>query len=588
MLQEAGRGVACRRLLVLVCLLSTIAAPASWAGLAADRVLMNGRIITVDALDTIAQAVAIKDGRIVAVGTDPEVEALTGPGTERIDLLGRTATPGLLDAHCHLASGGFDLLFVVDLSYPAVKSISDAVGRVKEKAAGTKPGAWITGRGWDEGKLAERRYIDASDLDPVSADHPVWLTHTTGHYGVANSVALKLAGITTGTSDPPGGTIDRRPDGTPTGVLKAAAASLVARLVPEVTAAQWREAIRSLAREFNREGMTGLKEPGIGPEVWDAYQEVLAEGALSVRVFALWHAGGSLDETRAQIARVGPFTKPYRSTGDDHLVSGGIKLFMDGSGGARTAWLYDDWNRNFRESDAGNRGYPAADPGLLREQINLYHDAGLHVSVHAIGDRAIDWVVDSYALALQRNPIPGLRHGIIHANIPTDHAIETMAGLQKTYDAGFPEPSSTFMWWIGDTYAGNFGPQRCLRLNPFHTFVSKGIRWAGGSDFDVTPFPARYGIWAAMARETLLGVYGASPYGNAEAVDVRTALRSYTIWAARQMFLEDKIGSIEVGKYADIAVWDKDPYRAPTAAIKDLKCQMTLFQGKVVYRAGDR
>ena len=197
-------------------------------------------------------------------------------------------------------------------------------------------------------------------------------------------------------------------------------------------------------------------------------------------------------------------------------------------------------------------------------------------------------MVDSYALALQRNPIPGLRHGIIHANIPTDHAIETMAGLQKTYDAGFPEPSSTFMWWIGDTYAGNFGPQRCLRLNPFHTFVSKGIRWAGGSDFDVTPFPARYGIWAAMARETLLGVYGASPYGNAEAVDVRTALRSYTIWAARQMFLEDKIGSIEVGKYADIAVWDRDPYRAPTAAIKDLKCQMTLFQGKVVYRAGDR
>jgi len=258
---------------------------------------------------------------------------------------------------------------------------------------------------------------------------------------------------------------------------------------------------------------------------------------------------------------------------------------MDGSGGARTAWLYDEWNRNSRETDAGNRGYPAADPELLRRQISLYHDAGLHVSVHAIGDRAIDWVVDSYQLALQRNPIRGLRHGIIHANIPTDHAIETMATLQKNYDAGFPEPSSTFMWWIGDTYAGNFGPQRCLRLDPFRTFLTKGIRWAGGSDFDVTPFPARYGIWAAMARETLLGIYGSNPYGEAEAIDVRTALRSYTIWAARQMFLEDRIGSIEVGKYADIAVWDKDPYRASTAAIKDLKCRMTLFQGKVVYRA---
>jgi hypothetical protein len=207
------------------------------------------------------------------------------------------------------------------------------------------------------------------------------------------------------------------------------------------------------------------------------------------------------------------------------------------------------------------------------------------VSVHAIGDRAIDWVVDSYALALEKKPTRGLRHGIIHANIPSDHAIATIAMLQKKYDAGFPEPSSTFMWWIGDTYAGNFGPKRCLRLNPFKTFLSKGIRWAGGSDFDVTPFPARYGIWAAMARETLLGVYGTNPYGRDEAVDVRTALRSYTIWAARQMFLEDEIGSIEVGKYADIAVWDQDPYAAPVAAIKDLKCRMTLFQGEVVYRA---
>jgi predicted amidohydrolase YtcJ len=332
--------------------------------------------------------------------------------------------------------------------------------------------------------------------------------------------------------------------------------------------------------------MTGLKEPGIGPEMWDAYRKVLAEGALTVRVFALWSAGDSLDETRTLISRVGSFTKPYRSTGDDHLVSGGIKLFMDGSGGARTAWLHDEWNRNYREKDTGNRGYPAVDPEVIREEIRLYHEAGLHVSVHAIGDRAIDWVVDSYALALRNKPTRGLRHGIIHANIPTDHAIETMAGLQRDYDAGYPEPSSTFMWWIGDTYAGNFGPERCRRLDPFRTFLSKGIRWAGGSDFDVTPFPARYGIWAAMARETLLGTYGPDPYGRDEAVDVRTALRSYTIWAARQMFLEDKIGSIEVGKYADIAVWDKDLYRVPAADVKDLKCVMTLFQGKVVHRAG--
>jgi predicted amidohydrolase YtcJ len=581
----APRAIRLRGLALAGSLLTT-AVPASRAAVVADRVLVNGRIITVDDRDSIAEAVAIRDGKIVAVGTNREIEALAGPGTDRIDLHGLTATPGLLDAHCHFASGGVDRLFVVDLGYPEVKSIADAVAKVGGQAARTNAGTWIRGRGWDEGKLAERRYIYASDLDAVSPDHPVWLTHTTGHYGAANSLALKLAGITKDTPDPPGGTIDRRPDGTPTGVLKEAAASLVARLVPPVTAEQWQEAMGSLSREFNEEGMTGLKEPGIGPEVWDAYQRVLSEGALTVRVFALWSGGDSLDETRALITRVAPFTKPYRSTGDDHLVSGGIKLFMDGSGGARTAWLHDEWNRNYREKDTGNRGYPVVEPAVIREQIRLYHDAGLHVSVHAIGDRAIDWVVDSYALALKNKPTRGLRHGIIHANIPTDHAIQTMAELQKDYDAGFPEPSSTFMWWIGDTYAGNFGPERCLRLDPFRTFFTKGIRWAGGSDFDVTPFPARYGIWAAMARETLLGVYGPNPYGRDEAVDVRTALRSYTIWAARQMFLEDKIGSVEVGKYADIAVWDRDPYRVPTADIKDLKCEMTLFQGKVVYRAG--
>jgi predicted amidohydrolase YtcJ len=141
------------------------------------------------------------------------------------------------------------------------------------------------------------------------------------------------------------------------------------------------------------------------------------------------------------------------------------------------------------------------------------------------------------------------------------------------------------MWWIGDTYAGNFGPARCPRLNPFRSYLQRSIRWAGGSDFGVTPFPARYGIWAAMARETLLGVYGSNPYGKDQAVDVRTALRSYTIWAARQMFLEKDIGSIEVGKRADIAVWDKDLYAVPLAEIKSLGCQLTLFEGRVVHRA---
>ncbi|MFQ5690718.1 MAG: amidohydrolase [Gemmatimonadota bacterium] len=552
--------------------------------LAADLILVNGHILTVDAEDSVAEAVAIRDGRIMAVGSTREIQAVAGRGTERIDLHGLTATPGLLDAHAHFAGGGLDRLYVLDLSYPGVKSIGDVVAAVGGRTERLEPDQWVRGRGWDEGKLKELRYIRTSDLDSVSPRNPVWLSHTMGHYGVANSLALGLAGITADTPDPPGGTIDRYPDGRPTGVLKESAQALVARLIPPFTARQMREGIRRLAAEFNREGMTGLKDPGIGPAAWDAYRRVLVEGDLTVRVFALWRAGPTLEDARALIERVGPFTRPYQSTGDDHLISGGVKLYMDGSGGARTAWLYDDWNRNFDEVDVGNRGYPANDPDVLRRQIRLFHDAGLHVSVHAIGDRAIDWVVDSYAAALEAHPISGLRHGIIHANIPTEHALDEMAELQSRYDAAYPEASAGFMWWIGDTYAGNFGPERARRLNPFRTYVEKGIRWAGGSDYNVTPFPARYGLWASMARETLLGIYGRNPYGGAESVDIDTALHSYTIWGARQMFLERKIGSIEVGKYADIAVWDRDLYSVDPAKIKDLRCEMTLFQGRVVYR----
>ncbi len=577
-----------RALAVLAALgLLSCSAPRVASGLAPDTILHNGKIITVDEQDRVAQALAIRDGRILAVGSSQEILELAGAGTERIDLQGLAATPGLLDAHCHFANGSVSRLYVLDLSYPGVQSIDDVVRKVAEAVADLPSGDWVRGRGWDEGKLAELRYIYAEDLDRVSPEHPVWLTHTMGHYGVANSLALEIAGVTPQTPDPPGGTIDRDAQGRPTGVLKESAQSLVRRHVPRATQQQRREGIRSLAAEFNKEGMTGLKDPGIGPEQWADYQSVLAEGALTVRVFALWRAGNTLESAGELIERIGPFTRPHVSTGDDRLISGGVKLHIDGSGGARTAWLYDEWNKNRTEVDRGNRGYPVIEPETLRQQIDLFHRAGLHVSVHSIGDRGIDWVVDSFAMSLQQHPISGLRHGIIHANIPSDHALEVMAGLQKDYDAGYPEPSATFMWWIGDTYAGNFGVQRSSRLNPFRTFLARGIRWAGGSDFGVTPFPARYGLWASVAREALLGVHGSHPFGTEESIDVRQALRSFTIWSARQMFLEDEIGTLEPGKYADIAVWDRDLYSIPSDQLKDLRCYLTLFQGKAVYQASD-
>ena len=549
----------------------------------ADLALINGTVITVDRDDSIAQAVAIAGGKIAAVGTNDHIKAHVGPATQVIDLGGRTVTPGLIDTHVHFSEA--DALFTVDLGDPAIKSIADVKQRLAQKVAELKPGEWVRGRGWDEGKLAERRYITAADLDAVAPNNPVWLTHTTGHYGVANSYAMKLAEVRRETKDPPAGTIDRDARGAPTGVMKEAAMGLVSRLVPPLTRDQQKQGIVRIIEDFNREGMTGAKDPGIGQAKWEIYQELQREGKLTVRVFALWSGARRLEDRADVMARVQANPRQAGLAGDAMLVSGGVKMYMDGSGGARTAWLYDDWNKNLTDTDKGNVGYPSTPPDAYRQMVTELHDAGVHVSTHAIGDRAIDWVVDTYDRALQAKPTRGLRHGIIHANIPTDRAIDLMARLQRDYDAGYPEASSTFMWWIGDNYAGNFGPARNQRLKPFRTFVRKGVVWGGGSDFGVTPFPARYGLWASVARATLNGTYGPTPFGTDESVDIKTALRSYTIWAARTIFLDDRVGSIEAGKDADVAVWDRNPYQVPTSALKDMRCELTLVRGNVVYRA---
>jgi predicted amidohydrolase YtcJ len=563
----------------IVCLLSALTASAQTA----DLILIDGKIITVDPKDSIVQAIAIRDGKILAVGTNEQIRKLASNTTRVIDLQGRTATPGLIDTHAHLAIGGVDELYSVNLS--DAPTIAEVVRRVQAAAANLKPGQWLTGAGWDEGKLTDHRYIFASDLDKAAPHNPVWLLQTTGHYGVANHEALRLAHLTAQTKDPTAGTIDRDPQGQPSGVLKESAMDSVLHLIPPPTPSQLEKGILHMVDTLHREGMTAVKDPDIEQPTWDAYWHLMGDKKLSVHVCVLWHGGTTLASARAALAQIDAVPRAPASLGDGNLLSCGAKLYMDGSGGARTAWVYQPWNKNVTGIDQGNLGYPLTNPEVYRQQVRLFEQAGISVGTHAIGDHAIDWVVDTYAAVLKEKPAHGLRFSIIHANIPTDHAIDTMASLQKNYDAGYPEVEPGFTWWIGDTYAGNFGPERSQRLNPFHTFQSKAVLWTGGSDYAVTPLPARFGIWASVERETEKGVYGKHPFGTAESVDVHTALRSYTAWAARQLFLETRTGSLEPGKDADIAVWDKDMYTIPTEELRNLKCEMTLYRGEVVYRA---
>jgi predicted amidohydrolase YtcJ len=557
----------------------------------ADLVLIHGQILTVDAKDSVAQAVAIRHGVIVKVGSDAEVLEFAGKnsGIRIIDLQGRTATPGLIDTHAHIAEGGVKELYDVGLS--DAFAVAEIVARVKAKVATVKAGEWVTGSGWDEGKLAEHRYVTAADLDAVSPSNPVWLMHTTGHYGVANSIALKMAHISSATADPAAGTIDRDAHGNPTGVLKEGSAmEPVVWLIPPITLEQMRQGILHIQEVLHSEGMTGVKDPDIQQIHWDAYKSLLDEGKLKERICVLWHAGSTMESARKALAEINSVPRLPAALGGDRLLSCGVKMYMDGSGGARTGWVYDDWLRNGTTPDmtsagAGNRGYPQIDPAVYQEMVRLFHTNGVPVGTHAVGDRAMDWVVDTYALVEKEQPKPGLRHSIIHANLPTPHALEVMANLQKKYDAGYPEMQAEFLWWIGDIYAGNYGPKRGQGLEPFKTLHERGILWSGGSDYSVTPLAARYGLWAAVARQTAKGTYGLNPFGTAEAVDIHTALRSYTAWGSRQMFLENKIGSLEPGKRADIAIWDRNFYTVSAEQIKDMKCLMTLIDGEVVYSA---
>jgi predicted amidohydrolase YtcJ len=250
----------------------------------ADLVLINGTILTVDPQDSVVEALAIQAGKIIAVGSKRQILALTDARTQVLDLHGRTATPGLIDTHGHYQDGGVDELYNIELT--DAKSVAEIVRRVQARVAITKPGEWVLGSGWDEGKLAENRYVYAADLDKVSPNNPVWLQNITGHYSAVNSYALRLAHINTDSKDPPAGTIDRDASGAVTGVLKEQANVAMIAIIPPPSMDHRKQGILKSIDNLHHEGMTSIKDIG-GPRTWTAYQELLAEGKLDERVCML-------------------------------------------------------------------------------------------------------------------------------------------------------------------------------------------------------------------------------------------------------------------------------------------------------------
>lgn len=551
-----------------------------------DLVLLNARVVTMNESDRIAEAIAISGDTISAIGATSEIQALIGAQTEVIDVDGNTVTPGLIDTHNHFAWGASTAFGQLDVGYPSVASIADIRELVRQAAAEREPGEWILGWGWDGGKLRENRDITLADLDDLTPDNPVWFGHTSGHYGVANSKALEVAGIGPGTEAPDGGVLERTGEGVLTGIITDQAMDLIRPFMPD-TDDNFVEAITALVGDLSAAGITTIKDPEIYQRHWDAYRTVEANGDLTVRVYALWRVPDTLDDARDLLREIKPITRPEQQDGSSLVVSAGVKIYVDGSGTARTAWVYDDWNRDYSDTDEGNTGLTYIETDVLLDQIRLFHDADIHIGTHAIGDRAIDFTVDAYERVLAGYPRSGLRHSIIHCNLPTDHAMDLMVKLQRDFDTGYPEVQPAFLWWIGDTYAGNFGEARSRRVLPLRTFEERGIRWAGSSDFDVSPYAPGYAFHAASTRQTMLGTYGDNPWGTEETVGINDTLRAYTATAARQVFLDDRIGTLEVGKLADIVVWDRDLHAIPVDELKQVSPVLTILNGRSVFRADE-
>jgi len=543
--------------------------------LAADIVLVNGIVITVDLKDSICEAVAVKEGKILSVGSNDEVNKLIGEQTHVIDLKGRTLTPGMIDVHGHFAMGGISYLHVLDLRYPKVTSIAQALEMIKERVSASEPGQWIRGRGWDEALFDERRYIDKNDLDPIAPENPVILRHTSGHYIAVNSYTLKIAGVDKDILDPVGGTIVKDSvTREPTGVfIEGPAMNLVTNIVPPWTVNEVEEGIKKAQELYFSEGLTSVKDPGVDKTGLMAYRNLRERGELKIRSYVLY----SVDSAGSVNIAVesGVFG------GDKLLDVGGVKIMFDGSGMARTAWMYEDWNKNFTELDKGNVGYPVTPVKTFKEIVKVAHDADLQICTHTIGDRAMDVAMEAYEEAIKDNPRGDARHSLIHANAPSYEQMDRMAGLGNNLVI---ETQSPFLYFIGDNYAGNFGPERSKRMIPLKSLLDRGITVGNSADWSVCPFPPRYGLWAAVVRKTWKGTYGLQPFGLEESVTVKDALRTYTILAAKCLFMEDNIGSIEPGKYADVVVWSEDLYNVPIEQLKDVKVNMTFVEGQQRYQ----
>lgn len=552
-------------------LVLTACGPAGPTSSPADLVIRGGKVATVDAAFSFAQALAVQGNKIVYVGDDSGVDAYTGPETTTIQLNGELVTPGLVDAHCHPFNLGAPEEDVFDVRDAG--SFAEVVERVAAEVATMESGEWLIGSGWSEEDWPDGNIPEHDALSAVSPDNPVFLYRRGGNAAFVNAKALGIAGVTADTPDPYGGVIGKKANGEPSGFLVNMGNNLVKDHfpTPDHPDEWYREVYQRAATVVNAAGLTGWHDAGNEPDQAEIYKQLVDQGELTVRVNMMLQ-NPRLEDYQAAVEYFAD-NRLVNYGGEDMFQVRSVKVFFDGALGSRGAAFYEPY-----ADDPGNRGVFEIRPEHLFDVVRAGLETGMQVAPHAIGTRGNGVFLDQVERALSENPVEDHRFRSEHAQtvLPEDverfvrlGVIPSMQPIHQMYDMEYAED--------------RLGRERAMESAfVWRSFLDAGAIIPSGSDFTVVPHYPLWGFYSAVTRQDHDGE-PEDGWVPEQAMTREEALKSYTIWPAFAAFLEGKSGSLEVGKYADIVVLDRDILTVPAPEILETEVLFTIVNGKIVF-----